>query len=98
MGVPVVTLAGDRTVSRCGASILARAGLEALVAHDEDGYLERVLHLLADLPALDELRRSMRERILATADNGANDVTRHLEAAYREMWRGWTRRDAPVQA
>jgi protein O-GlcNAc transferase len=97
MGVPFVTLAGDRTVSRCGAAILAQAGLEQFVAQDEDGYLERVLQVLADLPALDELRRSMRERILATPGNDAVELTRHLETAYRDMWRAWTRSGEPRQ-
>jgi predicted O-linked N-acetylglucosamine transferase (SPINDLY family) len=97
MGVPLVTLAGDRTVSRCGASVLARAGLENLVAQDEDDYFECAIHMLSDLPALDELRRSMRDRILSTPGNDAIEVTRHLETAYRDMWRTWTDSGVPRQ-
>ncbi len=95
MGVPFVTLAGDRTAARSGASVLARAGLQDWVAGSVDDYVARAVRALADLPALDALRRSLRGRILADADNSAATVTRRLEEAYRRMWRRWCEGGAP---
>ena len=44
-----------------------------------------------DLPKLNEVRQSLRARMNAPACQPAN-ITRHLEAAYREMWVRWCRR------
>ena len=41
MGVPVVTLAGDRHASRVGMSLLTNVGLPELVAQTEDEYIEK---------------------------------------------------------
>ncbi|MBL0076531.1 MAG: hypothetical protein IPP41_11615 [Rhodocyclaceae bacterium] len=41
MGVPVLTLAGERFGSRQGVGIMANAGLTEWIACDEADYLER---------------------------------------------------------
>src|SRR6267142_1772918 len=48
MGVPVVTLAGDRHAGRVGASLLTRVGLEDMIAHTADGYLATAVALARD--------------------------------------------------
>ena len=47
MGVPVVTLAGDRHASRVGVSILTSLGLTELVAHSPDEYVAIAVRLAA---------------------------------------------------
>jgi len=88
MGVPVVTLAGDHAVSRLSAAHLSRVGLTQFIAHSEDEYLQCVLRAAQDLPALNQVRQSLRARMTAAEVTPAT-VTRHLEAAYRTMWRDW---------
>jgi len=46
MGVPVVTLRGDRHASRVGASILTRVGLEELITLNEREYVNRAVDWL----------------------------------------------------
>jgi predicted O-linked N-acetylglucosamine transferase (SPINDLY family) len=87
MGVPVVTLRGHSTVSRQGEAILGALGLEELVAANEGDYLCIVTALAADLPRLQALRQSLRERM--APEQRAHDFTRALEAAYRDIWRRW---------
>ncbi len=89
MGVPVIALAGDRHAARVSASILARLGLEVLVAPDPAGYLARAQALAQKPEAVVKLRDSLRRRIAASPLADAAGYTRSLEAAYREMWRRW---------
>lgn len=92
MGVPVVTLAGDRFVGRVGASLLAQVGLDDLVARDADGYVGLAAALAADRPRLAGLRASLRDRVAASRLCDAEGYARSVEAAYRELWRGWCSR------
>ncbi|TMG87199.1 MAG: tetratricopeptide repeat protein [Betaproteobacteria bacterium] len=87
MGVPVVTLAGDRSVSRSGASILWNAGLRELVAEGPQDYVSRALTLARDLPRLGKLRATLRERMRASRLTDAARFTRAVEDAYRAMAR-----------
>jgi predicted O-linked N-acetylglucosamine transferase (SPINDLY family) len=89
MGVPVVTLAGDRHAGRVGASLMARAGLGDLVAATPAAYIETALGLAGDREALGRIRRRLRAMM---ADGGLTDAgafTASLETAYRKMWRDW---------
>ncbi len=93
MGVPVVTLAGTRSMSRCGAAILASVGLDDWVTHSESAYVTKVLDALSDLPRLAALRSTLRSRITSIEANRSARVTAALEAAYRGMWQNWCARD-----
>lgn len=88
MGVPVITLAGDHPVSRLSAAHMSRVGLSEFISHSEEEYLQCALRAAQDLPALNRVRQSLRERMNGPECDPAN-ITRHLEAAYRDMWRKW---------
>ncbi len=89
MGMPVVTLAGTRTVSRVGAAVLSGAGLHDLITQNADEYIQRAVDLADDLEHLNTLRQSMRERITSRQSSSPEGVTRDLEAHYRSAWRKW---------
>lgn len=95
MGVPVVTLAGDRYVSRVGASQLRVAGLEELVAGTPEEYAAIATALAGRVGRLAELRAGLRDRLLASPLCDASRYARGVEAAYREMWARWCRGDRP---
>jgi len=88
MGVPVITLAGDHAVSRLSAAHLSRVGLAEFITHSEDDYLQCAIRFANDLPALNQVRQSLRTRLNAPQCQ-PKTITRQLEAAYREMWRTW---------
>ena len=92
MGVPVVTLAGNRFVSRICADFLERVGLGDLVAGDVDGYVERAAALARDRARLMDLRRDLRSRVAASAICDARANARSLEIVYRDLWRAWCNR------
>ncbi|MBN9089579.1 MAG: hypothetical protein J0J01_21920 [Reyranella sp.] len=85
MGVPVVTLKGDRFSARYGASLVTAAGCADLVAETPEQYIEIAAGLAADLPRRQKLRPALRQMSI---DHGLGDSTafaRTLENAYREM-------------
>ena len=48
MGVPVVTLRGDRHVGRVGTSILYHIGLSELIAENKEQYVNKAIILAND--------------------------------------------------
>ncbi|HEV2530863.1 tetratricopeptide repeat protein [Phenylobacterium sp.] len=62
-GVPVVTLRGKAFHERIGASILAGAGLEALIADSLPDFAAKARDLALDATGLARLRGGLRERL-----------------------------------
>jgi len=89
MGVPVVSLAGKTAVSRAGWSILANAGLPELVAKTADEYVRIAVDLANDLPRLQALRSTLRQRMQTSPLMDAPRFARNIESAYRQMWQKW---------
>ena len=87
MGVPVITLRGDRHSGRVGASILTQVSLAGLVAETTAVYVEKAVALASDLDRLSALRSDLRSRMQMSPLCGPEGFTRDVEAAYREMWR-----------
>jgi protein O-GlcNAc transferase len=89
MGVPVVSLRGDRFSGRVGESILTSVGLPGLVAADAEGYIATAAALAANPSHLGYLRARLRGMVVGSSLCDAERFTRHLEAAYRSMWQSW---------
>lgn len=87
MGVPVVTLGGERFCSRHAVTHLASAGLPALAVDGEDAYVAMAAALVSDPAALAGLRASLRDRLRASPALDGERFTRALEAAFGAMWR-----------
>ena len=87
MGVPVVTLAGDRHSSRVGASLLRAVGRAEWIARDWDDYVDKAAALAADPRQLAVLRGALRDEFRRSplfdhAGQGAR-----FGDALRAMWR-----------
>jgi predicted O-linked N-acetylglucosamine transferase (SPINDLY family) len=85
MGVPVITLAGDRSFSRSGASILTNLGLPELVAQSNDSYVRAAIALASDRGHLRKLRETLRARMQASPLMDAPRFARDFEAALASM-------------
>jgi len=81
MGVPVVTLAGDRHAARVGASILTHLGRTDLIAETQDAYVKRAAELVGQRADRVALRAAFEASPLI---DGAR-LARELEAAYRAL-------------
>jgi predicted O-linked N-acetylglucosamine transferase (SPINDLY family) len=87
MGVPVIAQLGERHAGRMAASVLHAIGLDELIAPNADDYQRTAIELASDPARLAELRRTLRERMAASALCDAKTFASNLEAAYRDMWR-----------
>ena len=89
MGVPSVTLKGDRFLGHQGESIMNNARLPEWVAKNENDYVAKAASFASDLDSLSALRSNLRAQVLATPLFDAPGFARNLEAAFRGMWRAW---------
>ena len=87
MGVPVLTLRGDRFIAHVGESILTTAGLPEWVAESPEDFVARAAAFAGDLKALAPFRQNLRPRFLASPLCNAPRFARNLEAAFGAMWR-----------
>lgn len=92
MGVPVLTLRGDRFLSHLGESIAHNAGLSDWIASDAEEYLSKAAAFAVDLSTLAALRNGMRSRMLASPLLDAEQFARGFEDM---LWGIWERKDQP---
>jgi predicted O-linked N-acetylglucosamine transferase (SPINDLY family) len=88
MGVPVLTLTGDRLASRSSSSILGALGLQDWVADNPQAFVELAAAKARDLASLAALRIGLRERLERSALMDGKRFTQKLEDAFREMTAG----------
>jgi predicted O-linked N-acetylglucosamine transferase (SPINDLY family) len=89
MGVPVVSLAGDRHASRVGKSLLTNVGIPELIAETPKAYVELATGLANDPRRLGALHRELRQRMAGSPVTDERRFVSALEDAYRRMWRRW---------
>jgi len=89
MGVPLVTLVGDRFISRVGTSLVRTVGLGDLAAETVEDYVDIARRLANDIPRLTAIRSRLRQDMMASPLGDAPRFARDLEAVFRIMWRRW---------
>jgi predicted O-linked N-acetylglucosamine transferase (SPINDLY family) len=86
MGVPVLTLSGDRFTARRGASILANVELNDWIAFDDDDMVAKAMNFAVDTDYLATLRSTLRQHLLASPLVDTINFARHFEAALWSMY------------
>ena len=86
MGVPVLSLRGNRFLSRTAESIARNTGLPDWIAADEDEYVAKAVAFSSDLDMLAALRAVLREQVLASPLFDAPRFARNFEDALWGMW------------
>ena len=89
MGVPVVTLCGDRHAARVGVSLMTSIDCETLIARSPAEYVSIAVALAQDATGTNILRQSLRNRLAAASLGNPERLTRQLEAAYLDMHARW---------
>jgi protein O-GlcNAc transferase len=86
MGVPVVTLAADRSVGRGGVSLLTNVGMRDGIAQSVGAYVELAVSLAGDLSRLTEIRRGLRQRMRESPLMDGRRFAADMERAIEWMW------------
>jgi protein O-GlcNAc transferase len=90
MGVPVISLVGDRFCGRMGLSLLENMNMPELAARSPEEFSRIAASLAGDLPRLESLRRELRARMAASRICDGPRAAKALEKAFRGMWLAWT--------
>jgi predicted O-linked N-acetylglucosamine transferase (SPINDLY family) len=91
MGVPVVTLRGDRHAARVGASLLGWLGLTDFVAADAEEFVRICARLAGDVAGAGSRRAGLRERLRASLLVDEAGFAREIERCYRTVWTEYRR-------
>ena len=87
MGVPVVSLYGDRHGTRFGLSILSNIGSEELAVATPDDYVQRAVVLAKDKELLSLFRTNLRGRLLSSRLMNSTTYVREVEAVFKNLVR-----------
>lgn len=87
MGVPVLTLRGDRLIAHQGEDLLRRLGLDDWVATDEAQYVARAVAAAGRTGQLRRARAALRESYLASPLVDGAALAAQVAAAWRDMHR-----------
>ncbi len=89
MGIPVITLVGERHVSRMGLSLLSTLKLPQLIAHSPAEYIQIAKQLALDFSTLQTLRTTLRTNLQNSPIMDASTTTQQLEHTYQTLWQQW---------
>ncbi len=98
MGVPVVTLMGDRHVARVSGSLLTAVGRPEWVAQTADDYVRIATQLASDPAALATIRAGLRDQVKNSALGDHAGQAARFAATLRDCWRKWCASRAPARA
>ena len=89
MEVPVITLAGTKSISRSTTGILSTIGLTEWIASTPEDYVRLAVEHAAEGNGLAKLRGTLRQRLRESPLMDEARFARDVEDAYRRMWRAW---------
>jgi protein O-GlcNAc transferase len=89
MGVPVITWAGPRVSSRYSASMLRAVHLDQFVAQSPEECAAIAAGCASNVSVLYNLRRRLRQMMLASPLTDCVTHTREIERVYRDVWARW---------
>ncbi len=97
MGVPVITLVGQRHNARFGYSLLMNMGLEECCAFSEDEYVRKAVELAGNPSRLTELHQTLRRRMRQSPVMDDALYMGEVETAYERIWQDWLYEGRPDQ-
>jgi protein O-GlcNAc transferase len=91
MGVPVVNLKGHWATARAGITLMKNVGHPEWIAETTDQYIQIARDLVSDLPRLNQIRQSLRQRMINSPLMDGKGFAQDMEAGYRRAWERYCR-------
>lgn len=85
MGVPVITLYGERHGSRFGLSLLTNAGIGELACRNFEEYISRAVGLADDFELLSILHKNLRTMIKNSPLTDSKNYVNEIEKIYKKI-------------
>lgn len=89
MGVPVISLEGDRHAARVGSSLLTAVGHHQWIAHSPDGFAGIAASLARDHTQLARLRHELRETVRNSVLCDGPGYAARFYGELRSRWQEW---------
>ena len=87
MGVPVISLYGERRGSRFGLDILTQIGMRNLAADTLEDYIEKAVVLAQEPKVLSWLHQQLRQKMLASPLMDSQGYMKQLEQNYQRIFK-----------
>lgn len=86
MGVPVMTLRGDKHAGRVSTSILDALNMDDCIGFDQKDFIEKCINLANSPEKLEYYKYNLRENLLNSPLTNSINFTRKIEKEYDKMW------------
>ena len=89
MGVPVITLKGDRYLFHFGESINSNLNMLDWIAGNHNEYISKAIKFSSNLKELSKIRKNLRSNALKTAVFDARSFAEHFDKMLWNMWKNF---------
>ena len=93
MGVPVITLKGNRYLFHFGESINSNLKMFDWIAKDKKEYLAKALFFSKNLDKVSEIRKNLREKALKSPVFNAESFAENFGNMLWKMWRDFSEKE-----
>ena len=93
MGVPVLTLKGNRYLFHFGESINSNLGMDDWIANNEEEYISKAIKFSSDLEYLSKIRINLRKLALQSPVFDAERFSNHLSDLLWNIWNKFTKKN-----
>ena len=87
MGVPVITLKGDRYLFHFGESINSNLNMKDWISENYETYVSNAVKFSSDLEYLSKIRMNLRKKALESPVFDADSFAGHFSNALWDMWK-----------
>jgi len=95
MGIPILTLSGNRHASRIGQRLMLALDLPEWIASDHQAFVKKAVQFSKDPNSLNTLRMNMRNRITESGISNQKQYVDSLEHVFRSLWIFWCEKRGP---
>ena len=89
MGVPLLTMEGDRHCARVGMSLMEAMGMQSWIARSKDEYIQIAKQASQDRQKLQKTKGTLRQKMLHSPLCDSQAFAQKFGQALRKMWQQW---------